>query len=669
MHPRLQVLRQEGIRFVVAPYEADAQLAYLMQAGTIQGVITEDSDTIPYGCDNVLYKMDKAGNGQLFRRNALGSVPAGKVKPLLPSDMSDEQVCLPPTRASNIYTHTHFLLQLLCWCILCGCDYLPSLHGVGSKVALKRLLDAKRWLRGNFTPKQLMSRLRYHAMQGWGTQYEEGFLRAHQTFRHHRVYCPEAKRVRCLQPLPVSAWQVHYDAAVSAGSAPASELARWVKHGYHWPAGACKALDFVGPLLDPAIAQGIAEGYLHPETHEKFSSSIPGQVGALSSGEGAAGGDGGRATKQATQTRLTGLFAKQARSAPDTDAIRARQGSAAHSGSRSFSSAAADPAGTGAGWGDEQAYQSEAADSVTAAVQERQNIRKRIRPLAEEQLLGRVEQHAAGAASKFFPAVHSDTAPPPCSPLQGPITKRPAIASATSPSPSIGSNFLTSFLYDPSPAKVQPLQAHTPPVAPTAAAPGLQPQGSSNVAVGLAATGNYAFDPLQAASTAPQPQGANTASAGKGRVSGRAGGGVSATAKRLLQRSQMKGSCANESAVRKQVSQMHSCADSSHPPMATPQPAAARAVDGLAGLSAFAYTGSEPSKAASAASTQPSVTGTGAFSYSPLQPSTGFNRGVLSSVPRLADAMGAAKALVFEDSREDSQVVRRRPGAGLRRPA
>lgn len=97
----VQVLRQESIRFVVAPYEADAQLAYLMQAGTIQGVITEDSDTIPYGCDNVLYKMDKAGNGQLFRRSALGSVPAGKVTPLLPSDMSEEQVRLPPQRSAH----------------------------------------------------------------------------------------------------------------------------------------------------------------------------------------------------------------------------------------------------------------------------------------------------------------------------------------------------------------------------------------------------------------------------------------------------------------------------------------------------------------------------------------------------------------------------------------
>ena len=103
-HKLMVVLRQEGIRFVVAPYEADAQLAYLWQAGTIQGVITEDSDTIPYGCDNVLYKMDKAGNGQLFRRSALGSVPAGKVNPLLPSDMSDEQVrcCAPsPPPRSN----------------------------------------------------------------------------------------------------------------------------------------------------------------------------------------------------------------------------------------------------------------------------------------------------------------------------------------------------------------------------------------------------------------------------------------------------------------------------------------------------------------------------------------------------------------------------------------
>lgn len=52
-----QILRSENIEFVVAPYEADAQLAYLSSLdaseGGIAAVISEDSDLLAYGCSSV----------------------------------------------------------------------------------------------------------------------------------------------------------------------------------------------------------------------------------------------------------------------------------------------------------------------------------------------------------------------------------------------------------------------------------------------------------------------------------------------------------------------------------------------------------------------------------------------------------------------------------------
>ena len=38
-----------GIEFIVAPYEADAQLAYMYKTGRADVVITEDSDLIAFG--------------------------------------------------------------------------------------------------------------------------------------------------------------------------------------------------------------------------------------------------------------------------------------------------------------------------------------------------------------------------------------------------------------------------------------------------------------------------------------------------------------------------------------------------------------------------------------------------------------------------------------------
>jgi exonuclease-1 len=48
-----QVLRQENVEFVVAPYEADAQMAFYALNGYVDLVITEDSDLIAYGCPQV----------------------------------------------------------------------------------------------------------------------------------------------------------------------------------------------------------------------------------------------------------------------------------------------------------------------------------------------------------------------------------------------------------------------------------------------------------------------------------------------------------------------------------------------------------------------------------------------------------------------------------------
>ena len=58
-----EYLKQENVQYVVAPYEADAQLAYLMVHNFVDLVISEDSDLLVFGCERVFYKMDKFGFG------------------------------------------------------------------------------------------------------------------------------------------------------------------------------------------------------------------------------------------------------------------------------------------------------------------------------------------------------------------------------------------------------------------------------------------------------------------------------------------------------------------------------------------------------------------------------------------------------------------------------
>ena len=58
-----EILKEMNVEFIIAPYEADAQLAYLDKIGYIDVVCTEDSDLLVYGCRKVLFKLDIDGNG------------------------------------------------------------------------------------------------------------------------------------------------------------------------------------------------------------------------------------------------------------------------------------------------------------------------------------------------------------------------------------------------------------------------------------------------------------------------------------------------------------------------------------------------------------------------------------------------------------------------------
>jgi exonuclease-1 len=70
----IKALRAEGVSYIVAPYEADAQMAYLEREGIVDGIITEDSDLVVFGCKNLLFKLGPDGSCVHVRREDLGAV-------------------------------------------------------------------------------------------------------------------------------------------------------------------------------------------------------------------------------------------------------------------------------------------------------------------------------------------------------------------------------------------------------------------------------------------------------------------------------------------------------------------------------------------------------------------------------------------------------------------
>ncbi|XP_050068732.1 exonuclease 1 [Anopheles maculipalpis] len=163
----IQECRKRGVDCIVAPYEADAQLAYLNRVDIAQYVITEDSDLVLFGCNRILFKLDLTGNGRLVEASKLHLAMGCR---------------------EDRYRFEKFRYM----CILSGCDYLDSLPGIGLAKACKFVLktedpDIRRALAK--IPAYLNMRQLVVT-----EDYKDAFLKADATFRHMVVYDPVCRR-------------------------------------------------------------------------------------------------------------------------------------------------------------------------------------------------------------------------------------------------------------------------------------------------------------------------------------------------------------------------------------------------------------------------------------------------------------------------------------------
>ncbi|KAK8989509.1 hypothetical protein V6N11_063931 [Hibiscus sabdariffa] len=156
-HELIMVLKRENICYVVAPYEADAQMTFLAISKQVDAVITEDSDLIPFGCPRVIFKMDKFGQGVDFKSSML--------------------------QQNKELSFAGFTKQMLLeMCILSGCDYLQSLPGMGLRRAHALIKKFKSY-------DKVIKHLRYSTVSV-PPLYEESFKKAILTFQCQRVYDP-----------------------------------------------------------------------------------------------------------------------------------------------------------------------------------------------------------------------------------------------------------------------------------------------------------------------------------------------------------------------------------------------------------------------------------------------------------------------------------------------
>ena len=202
-------LDKMAVSYVVAPYEADAQLAYLFRTGQVDVVMTEDSDLLPYGCEKVMYKWDKdSGMG----------------------DEIDLRHAMLNSRKLNMQNWTRD--QFLVMCIFAGCDYLSSLKGVAITKAYHLVNKYK-------TPRRILRQIRFEAKSIIPAEYLANFESAMLTFRHARVWDPRAE---CLVYL--------------------TDIAKELDP---------EKLDFLGPTIPRDIARKVCQGVIDPITRAPFA--------------------------------------------------------------------------------------------------------------------------------------------------------------------------------------------------------------------------------------------------------------------------------------------------------------------------------------------------------------------------------------------------------------
>ncbi len=182
----IHALRLARVRYVVAPYEADAQIAFLARQGLVDLVIAEDSDMLAFGCPRVFLKMDPQGNGRFLERQALRQA----------RDEQGQLLFVP----WEDWDSGDRLLEM---CILNGCDYLTGMSGFGLKTA-------HRYLRKHRTIETVLRVLEMEGKEppkGFSTfaRYVQQVQHALQTFRYQRVFDPSSATVVPLTPLPPNA--------------------------------------------------------------------------------------------------------------------------------------------------------------------------------------------------------------------------------------------------------------------------------------------------------------------------------------------------------------------------------------------------------------------------------------------------------------------------------
>lgn len=198
------------VKYVVAPYEADPQMVYLEKIGAVDGILSEDSDLLIFGCQRLITKLNDYGECVVIDR---ANFPKVKKIPQLSS-----------------YTHE----QLRLVAMLAGCDYTKGIPGIGLKTAFTLV-----WKHGDLNG--VLSALDTEGKVP--DTFADEVLKADLAFQFQKVFDPFEKSLKTLNEYP-------------------SDLGIAIEE-----IEAC-----CGQTLEGDLHYRICRGHIHPNTHKPLIS-------------------------------------------------------------------------------------------------------------------------------------------------------------------------------------------------------------------------------------------------------------------------------------------------------------------------------------------------------------------------------------------------------------
>ncbi|KAI5957806.1 EXO1 [Candida theae] len=158
------------IQYVVAPYEADPQMVYLEKIGIVDGILSEDSDLLIFGCNKLITKLKDDSSCVEINRHDFEKV----------------------RQIPYLATYTSEQLRLVA--MLSGCDYTKGVPGVGLKSAFQMVRRYRTLHKVTIALRSTGKKI--------PADFEHEVLKADLAFQFQKVFDPRRQVLTTLNEVP-----------------------------------------------------------------------------------------------------------------------------------------------------------------------------------------------------------------------------------------------------------------------------------------------------------------------------------------------------------------------------------------------------------------------------------------------------------------------------------